>query len=104
MLQFYFNPDGLYCGIDLLCSCLRSFYKPWRLIPFACGSTKCIDIDNLRTAVTKNHNPTVDVNVTVIQDCSRPHDGAIYNKVLQEDFSDSDLDDCTESKSISQYL
>jgi hypothetical protein len=103
VVDVYFNPDWLYCVIDLLYSFVRSIYKPPRRLI----STEYMDQDkvscNLRTAVTKElieYNPTVaDILTARIVRNSTHRDGAIYNNTrLQEDFVEGDLADRNESK------
>lgn len=82
--------------------CVRSIYKPWSLIPFACNTTKCMDTDNLRTKSTdeSGYNPTEDgIYFTSVITNSSHRDGAIYkNKLIQQELSEGDIADRAESK------
>jgi hypothetical protein len=81
-----------------------SVYEPWRLIPFACGTTKCTDTDNLRRTTAPSeaiqYNPELDdIYVAHPTSDSTHRDGAIYkNKSLQEEFYEGDLADRNETR------
>lgn len=90
------NPDlGRLSRLDHHCG---SIYKPWSLIPFVCGSTKCENTNKTKELI--KYHPTVDDKYSefLIPDTSH-RDGAIYkNESLQNNLLEGDIADRNETR------